>query len=205
MLDYLISFAQQKDHPIGLLILLLSSMIEYLFPPFPGDTITLFGAVLITAYRWSFWWMMLVVTAGSLFGAAGDYYLGAWARRKAHIRAEHGSERASKLEALAEKLKKYGEAYIVLNRFLPGVRAFFFYAAGFGGLRFWRVMFFAALSSIAWNLLIVAAGSAVGANFEELQTIALEYAEFMWIVLCLVALVLLVRYAWRRRAGAIQK
>ena len=69
MLPYLTALAQEPNHPLGLLFLFLSCVIEYLFPPFPGDTITLFGAVLITAYHWSFWWMMVVLTLGNLLGA----------------------------------------------------------------------------------------------------------------------------------------
>jgi membrane protein DedA with SNARE-associated domain len=143
--------------------------------------------------------MMLALTAGNVAGAAIDFYLGVWARKKAHKSAEKGQKFSSSLEALAEKLKKYGAAYIVLNRFLPGVRAFFFYAAGFSGLNIGRVLFFATISSIAWNLLIVAAGSAVGANFEKLQALALEYAKVMWILMGVVALLLLLRYLWKRR------
>ena len=43
----------------------------------------------------------------------------------------------------------HGEVYILLNRFLPGVRALFVYAAALAGMRFWRVMLFALGSALA--------------------------------------------------------
>jgi membrane protein DedA with SNARE-associated domain len=199
MIEYLTSLAQTPNHPLGLLFLLASSVIEYVFPPFPGDTITLFGAILITAYHWNFFWMMLALTLGNVGGAALDFYLGVWARKKAHQSAEKGKKFAGSLETLAEKFKKHGEAYIVINRFLPGVRALFFYSAGFMGLRLRRVLFFAAISAIAWNVLIVAVGAALGANFERLQSLALEYAKVMWVLMAVVLLVVVVRFFWKKR------
>jgi membrane protein DedA with SNARE-associated domain len=201
MLSYLTTLAQSPNHPLGLFFLFLSSMIEYLFPPFPGDTVTLFGAVLITAYHWSFWWMMAALTLGGLLGATLDFQLGVWARKKAHQRADQGKKLAGNLEKLAEKLKVHGEAYIVLNRFLPGVRALFFYAAGFSGLRLGRVMLYATLSSLLWNLLIVAVGSMVGANFDKLQQLAMQYAQVMWGLMG-VSAVVFGGWFWWRRSGA---
>jgi membrane protein DedA with SNARE-associated domain len=201
MIPYLNALAQDPNHPLGLLLLFLSSMIEYLFPPFPGDTITLFGAVLITAYHWSFWLMMVVLTLGSVLGAAIDFYIGVWARKKSDQKAEEGKKLAGHLEKLAEKLHKYGEAYIVINRFLPGVRAFFFYAAGFSGLRFGRVMLYATLSAICWNLCIVAAGAMVGANFDKLQVLAQEYTLIMWILMGSLVLLWGIWALWKKHKG----
>lgn len=202
MLEYLKAFASETDHPLGLLILFASSAIEYVFPPFPGDTVTLFGAILVTAYRWSFFWVMALTTLGSLLGAMIDYHLGAWTRRRAKGETPQGKVTADHLARISRGFERHGELYIVLNRFLPGIRAFFFYAAGYAGMRLGRVLFFAALSALAWNLILVGVGSALGANLDELAHLVAEYTLIVWGVLAAIALFFLVRMVWRRRAGA---
>ena len=47
IIDWLIAFASDRDHPLGLAAMFGSAAIEYVFPPFPGDTISLLGAILI--------------------------------------------------------------------------------------------------------------------------------------------------------------
>src|SRR5690606_30817392 len=37
MLEFLTELARSPNHPLGLFVLLASSAVEYLFPPFPGD------------------------------------------------------------------------------------------------------------------------------------------------------------------------
>jgi membrane protein DedA with SNARE-associated domain len=202
VLELLREFASSPNHPLGLLLLLLSSAVEYLFPPFPGDTVTLFGAVLITSYRWSFWGIILTTTLGSLLGAAGDYALGALARRRFHPETPQGEVTARRIAKIAAGFEKHGELYIVVNRFLPGIRAFFFYAAGYSGMRLSRVLFYAALSAVAWNLLIIGVGATLGANLDELEGLAWRYTEAVWVLLGAVVLFFVGRSLWRRRRSA---
>lgn len=188
------------------LLLFASAVVEYVFPPFPGDTVTLAGAVLVTAYGVSAPAVLAAVLAGGLVGCAADYGLGVLAARGtwpgAHRwwvvrRAREGAESAARAFA------RHGEVLIVVNRFLPGVRAFLFVAAGMAGMRFGKVMFYATLSALAWNALLLAAGMAVGARWEDLERLFKTYQSVLWGVLAAVVLVLVARWAWcrRRRAG----
>jgi membrane protein DedA with SNARE-associated domain len=86
----------------------------------------------------------------------------------------------------------------MLNRFLPGVRAFFFVAAGMAGLRLRAVLFYGALSALAWNVLIIVVGASVGASWDRLRALFEGYTRVLWGLLGLVALVLVARLAWRR-------
>ena len=74
-------------------VLFLSAAIEYLFPPFQGDTVTLFGAFLVATREWSLALVLGAVTLGSLCGAAGDYWLGAWLARRDSGRGDRGHRR----------------------------------------------------------------------------------------------------------------
>ena len=51
--NQLIDLVARNHNTLGLAVLCLSACIEYLFPPFPGDTITVFGAFLVARRGWS--------------------------------------------------------------------------------------------------------------------------------------------------------
>jgi membrane-associated protein len=186
----LIDLISRQDNPLGWGILGLSALVEYVFPPFPGDTITLFGAFLITARGWSFVGVFGAVLVGSGAGAMADFWLGKVLQRR-HI----GGDR---LRALVDRFQRHGEAYIVLNRFLPGVRALFFVAAGMANMRWTRVLLWAMVSAALWNLLLIAIGSAVGANFEALLRFFATYSRLVWIALGVVVAVWIARALWAR-------
>lgn len=196
---------------VTLLVLALASLVEYIVPPFPGDTVTVAGAVLVVTSGLSLPGMFIATLAGSLAGAAIDFRVGVLLARSNDIdapptrfasrlarsslvrQALDGAERSSRAFA------RWGEVAIVLNRFLPGIRAFLFVAAGMGGMRFGRVMFFAGISALLWNALLVAAGVALGANLDRIQSAFQAFGLVAWIVVGLVVAALLVRWVIRRR------
>ena len=66
----------------GLLVLGLAAMLEYLVPPFPGDTITLLGGVYAVRGEHPWPLVFLIITAGSVAGAAINYWFGTWLARR---------------------------------------------------------------------------------------------------------------------------
>jgi membrane protein DedA with SNARE-associated domain len=196
--EFLIEFIRSENSLAGLAIIAASAMIEYLVPPFPGDTLTLFAAVLITGHGWSFFAVFGSVMAGSLAGSMATFYLGGWLRRR---RArEPAPEKDTMVVRLVVKFQRHGSAYLVLNRFLPGVRALFFVAAGMAGMRPAAVLFYSALSAALWNLAVIAAGSAVGANFDTLLGWVRRYTTIMWVIISAIVLLWTARYVMRRRS-----
>jgi membrane protein DedA with SNARE-associated domain len=195
--DALLAFVNDTNNPVGLSILGASAMIEYIFPPFPGDTITLGGAVLITSYHWSFIWVFAAVMAGSVVGSMADFYLGIRLERRSADKDP--TERNQTVQRLVEKFRRHGALYLVINRFLPGIRALFFVAAGMAGMRAGPVLFFSAVSAALWNLAIIAVGSAVGLSFDNMDEWGARYSIAMWSVIGAVVLFFLIRTLLRRR------
>lgn len=193
-------------------LLAAAAFLEYVFPPFPGDTVTLAGAILVTGYGFSATRVMVAVVLGSLAGAALDFLIGtavaraisrarareddprpAWLRLRIVQSALRGTDRVSRAFA------RHGEAYIAVNRFLPGIRAFLFVAAGMAGLRFGRVMLWAAVSAVAWNLLLLGVGMALGSRLDAIETVFRDYGIAVWTLLALVAVGAWIRHRRRRR------
>lgn len=193
--DSFIAFISNENNFVGLLALALAALCEYVVPPFPGDTITLFGAVLITAYDWSFWGVFGAVMAGSVVGSMMAFYIGGWWRK----RRERSGHRREGVDRLVAKFHRHGGVYLVLNRFLPGVRSLFFVAAGLAGMRPPAVLAYSAISAALWSLGLIAAGSVLGANFETLRGWGQRFTVAFWIIIAGLAVAWLARKLLKSR------
>ncbi|HZS37926.1 MAG TPA: hypothetical protein VFF06_13910, partial [Polyangia bacterium] len=74
--EQLIALVEHQENGVGFALLGAAAAIEYLFPPFPGDLIVVFGAFLVTRRGWPALPVMLSVLLGSIVGFMIDYYAG---------------------------------------------------------------------------------------------------------------------------------
>ncbi len=179
--DWLIAFVTAENNPIGLLVLGASALIEYVFPPFPGDTVVLFGAILVGAYGWNLAAVFTVVMIGSVIGSMAAFYFGARLAARRERKGKPVDETA--LDKLIGKFKRWGPYYLILNRFLPGFRAVFFVAAGMSGMRPRHVLIWGSLSALLYNIALFTAGILVGANFDKLKGLASTWMAIVWITI----------------------
>jgi membrane protein DedA with SNARE-associated domain len=189
--EVLRDLVEHQDSVVGYGVLAASALIEYIFPPFPGDFVTILGAVLVTGYGWSFFGVLGAVMAGSIAGSLLAYQLGiVWARKRAR-------KPRPLVDALVARFERHGPIYLVVNRFLPGIRALFFVAAGLAGISRGKVALYAGVSALLWNLGLMALGASLGANLDQLVDIVEKYTAIAWIVVVAIAIVVIVR--WRRK------
>lgn len=195
MLKEITAFLAENNNPLGLLILGASALIEYLFPPFPGDTVVLFGAFLAMRYGWSIILVFLSTLAGSIVGAMIDLWIGRWlSRRYREGKWLSDSRYRQRLAKILTAFERHGPAYIAINRFLPGIRAFIFVAAGMAELPFKKVLFYTLISSLLWNGLILSVAYTVGANWDRLFALFQQYGLVVWSMIGIVAVTVLVRW-----------
>jgi membrane protein DedA with SNARE-associated domain len=190
--------------PAAYLLLFLAALIEYVFPPFPGDTLVLLGGVYAVRGEKPLWLVFVAITLGSVVGSMVDYWMG----KRLALRIErHPTSRgwgvtAQKLHEMQERMRHRGTWLLVVNRFLPAVRALIFMAAGASGLPFKRTVLLGALSACGWNALLMGVGFAVGGNADALEVWVRRYYRGAWLVLAVVAVAWLLRTWWKRRRPA---
>jgi len=188
--------------PFAPLILFFASCIEYVFPPFPGDLVVVFGAWYSVHGELSWPATFSSVTAGALVGAWIDWRAGAWLAPRVNRRAaEGGHPFAEKLARFEVSYRRWGAWLLVFNRFLPGIRAFVFVAAGAAGIPLRRVLLLGGISACAWNGLLLTAGAFAARNVDELVRLVQTYTTAAWALLAAAALALLVRSLVRRLRG----
>ncbi len=177
--------------------LFFGAYIEYVLPPFPGDTLVVAGALLVAAFGWDLWPVLALVTGGAVLGALTDFWIGRWLFRSGRL-ARLRPRWRNAIDRIARQFARRGAWYLAVNRFVPGIRAFFFVAAGIAGLRVGAVVFWATLSAVAWNALLLYVGYLLGDNLAEIESLLGTYTAAVWV---LIALVLLFA-SWRLfRAG----
>ncbi|MBS1270899.1 MAG: Protein DedA [Candidatus Marinimicrobia bacterium] len=151
---------------IAYVILFFTTLAENLFPPFPGDTITLISAYLVGIGVLDIWWTYGITTAGSLAGFLILYILGALVGRRYFSRKNFRYFSRQSIQRVEELFERRGVIIIALNRFLSGIRALISLVAGIAEYN-WRVVVgLGVVSCILWNGALIYAGSRVGENWE---------------------------------------
>lgn len=187
---------------LGLLLLGLAAAVEYVVPPFPGDTITLLGGVYAVrgAHPWPL--VFLVVVAGSVLGALINYQVGRWLVGRFERRpgeAFFGITHA-RLESVQSQMRHKGPWLLLANRFIPGVRGLIFVAAGAAHVPRGNALVLGAFSAMAHTGLVLALGAAVGGNLEKLESLMGQYQRAIIGLVVVGVVAVVVRALARRKA-----
>lgn len=143
--------------------------VEYVLPFLPGDTLIVAAAsVGFAAGGWPVMLWAIAVLASTVGGAA-SYEVGRW-----FVGTGHGQRFRRRfhapLHAVAGRFERYGHAYLAVNRFVPGLRTFFFLGAAFAGLSRAAVWGWGALSSALWMTLLFGLAFAFESNIALLES-----------------------------------
>jgi membrane-associated protein len=197
-----LSEALARTGPAAPAILFLGSLVEYVFPPFPGDTLVVLGAWYAIHGEVSWAVAFVATTAGAIVGGWIDYRVGVTvgaalergAGRRGPITADH----VRRVEA---GYARWGEWFLLANRFLPGIRAFLFVGAGAARLPLRKVLLWGGISAAAWNALLLVVGAFLVSNLDEFVQWLARYTTFAWVAMGLAVLALVVKLLAGRRKG----
>ncbi|MHB2147726.1 DedA family protein [Calditrichota bacterium LG25] len=201
MLESLSEFFNQLNPWLAYTLLFVSAFVENVFPPIPGDTVTVIGAYLVSTGKLHFWGVYVSTTLGSVVGFFTMYVIGL--RVGTRILKSKLLQRFFSVEK-SDKVKawfaKYGYWVIAANRFLSGTRSVISLFAGFFALRWLPVILLSLLSAAVWNGLLIYGGYLLGVNWEKIVYLIHQYNKFVLIISILVIiLVILLRVVRRRR------
>lgn len=192
--------------PAAFFVLGLAAMLEYLLPPFPGDSVVLLGGVYAVRGQQPYWLVFVAVLGGSLLGALANFTIGQWVgtrvERDPNRKTVLGVSMRSLHDAEA-KMRRYGGWLIAANRFIPGIRGLLFVAAGMAGMRRSRVMALGALSAAAHSALILFLGVALGGNAERLAAFMGTWQRAAGGLVVVALLALVVRWLSRRKKNGV--
>jgi membrane protein DedA with SNARE-associated domain len=193
--------------PYGYLVLGLAALIEYLAPPFPGDTVVLLGGAYAVRGHNSVLGVWVAVTLASVLGIIANYEVGSFVGERIKKQPEghllFGITHAH-VRALQEKMREHSGWLLIANRFLPSFRSVLFIAAGASHIPLRKVLALGVLSAVAWNGMLLGAGVLVGGNAEVLERLAKEYKVVALALCAVIGVVLGVRWFVQRRREAVR-
>jgi membrane protein DedA with SNARE-associated domain len=198
VLDEFLNTLEQGPAEWAYALVVASAAVEYVFPPMPGDTVALFAVAL--AVRAELHWLSvyLALTVGALLGGLAAWSVGVWLGNHqtswpSFLRAPT-AQRA--LDAVRRGYERHGAMYLVFNRFLPALRAFFFVGAGLSRMSAASVILYGGISALIWNALLMAAGYAVGSNWDLLRDLAERYTVATVIVVAVAVIGIVARFVY---------
>jgi membrane protein DedA with SNARE-associated domain len=190
----------------GPVFLALAAAVEYVFPPFPGDTVTLLGGLYSYLRGNCLPLVFAAIMAGTLLGSSADYALGRWiAQRYANRGSSSWLGRRIKPEQLDRWRQRFHQReimWLLLNRFLPAIRGPVFLAAGMAQVPYRRVLFWGGLSAILWNCLLLFAGYALGGQAHKLEALLLNYGRYSWLAIGIFGVTVTAVVFWKKLRSA---
>lgn len=167
---------------ISMPLLFFAAWIEYVFPPFPGDTLLVAGGFFVAQGALPLVLTFLVLTAGSVTGCVVGWALG-----------HHGLGlrrfiRPGYLERIKTNYDRWGAWLLIANRFVPGIRGAFMISTGLIKMPLKPILIWGTLSAILWNSVLIGLGYIFSDSLEQLLQITQAYGKT---VLILIGLALL--------------
>jgi membrane-associated protein len=200
VLDSILDWLRHHEGPLAYAVIGLASLIEYVFPPFPGDSIAIFAIYLVFAAHYSAVGVYGLLVLGAIVGGQVMWALGrSIGQGRSRPKFLSGPRATKALESVQHHFEEHGSLFLVVHRFIPALRSFVYVGAGMAGISFWRVLLLGGLSAVLWNAALMGAGWLVADNWETLA----RYVGIYGVVALVVALVIGgVVYARRRSRSA---
>lgn len=175
---------------LGLALLLVA---ENLFPPIPSEVVLPLAGFVVGRGDLGFWQALLASTTGSVVGALILYALGRYGGRGLVLR--YGSwlrVSAKELERAEGWFRRYGDWVVLFARVVPLARSIVSIPAGTMQMPLLRFTVLTAVGSGVWNVLLIGAGVALGANWARISGWIGSYSDVALILLAGAAAVLLI-------------
>jgi membrane protein DedA with SNARE-associated domain len=179
----------------------LAALIEYVFPPFPGDTVVVLGGAWAEREYRSLVLVELVLAAGSVIGMTLTWRLGRSLSERIRL-APEGSRllglKVGQIRRAQTLMRSRGGWLLLANRFLPSFRSVLFVAAGASDVPLWRTLALGTVSAVAFNTVLLSVGVMVGDNAERIADFLAKFRTASILAVAFVAVVFLARFLWRR-------
>lgn len=159
-----------------------SSVLEYVFPPFWGDTFILIGFFLAGQGGASAVAVFVAAVLGGLVGGLIAYGLGHRYGLRAMRRFTFQQRPSRTRDRIRRLYARFGERVLLLNRFLPVIRGLLHYAAGAMRLRLRPVVIYSSLGNVAWVALLMGVGLLTGGTWEQIEQSFKQYSRGLGII-----------------------
>lgn len=159
--------------------LFLNAALESPAPPYPADIFVLLFAFLGGQGKYNPTLIYLLTVTGSITGFMVLYYLAKYRGERLAAGLAKTFLRPVLPQSLIARVKRkfltHGDLFLLLNRFLPGMRAPIGFTAGLTRTPAKKVFGYSLLSVLAWDLVLVLAGFRLGRSWNSASLFLRRY------------------------------
>lgn len=167
---------------LSMLVLFLAAWIEYILPPFPGDTLMVIGGFFVAQGALPLELTFIVLTLGSVTGCVLAWGLGHQGLGLRRLITP------AYLERIKQNYARWGIWILIVNRFIPGLRGAFMLSAGLIKMPLKPILIWGTLSSVIWNSALLGLGYVFSDSLENLLQIFEAYGKSVLILIGLIVI-----------------
>jgi membrane protein DedA with SNARE-associated domain len=183
---YITAFMQSTGYITVFAAMVMESMVF----PVPSEAVMPFAGFLIAEGKFTFFWVVLISTLGSLVGSLISYAIGYFCEKSViHKYGKFFFLDKEELDATEKFFNKYGEATIFVSRFIPVIRHLISIPAGFAKMDLMKFYIFTALGAGLWNAFLAYCGYSLKNNWGTIM----KYSKVVDVIV-LAALIMLLCY-----------
>lgn len=184
-----------------------SNLLENVFPPWPGDTVTVFGGFLVAQsleFGKTGFGIMGLFSSTYLGNVCGAYLMikfGArflkWVQKKEFpLKKEIYDE--EKIQKTFDWFHKNEILVILFSRFSAGIRFFVAIIAGMVGINLYKFFLYFSISVILWCGLLIQGGYSLGSNWGLIVEYIALYNKVFFAILALSFVVFVFYTLWKK-------
>lgn len=178
----------------------LAAFVENIFPPIPGDTVTIIGGALVGFGISGFSNVFISTSLGSIAGFMTLYITGYKLGSQFFKRSKTKVFHPENLEKLETWFNRHGFLVLVLNRFMAGTRSLVSIVAGISKQKWPKVLILSGISVFIWNGLLISAGFYLGKNWQIAENLVKTYSEIITIFIVIIIFALVI-YKKRKKSA----
>ncbi len=164
-MDLLLQFMEDFGYTAMFLIMVL----ENANVPIPSEIVLGFSGYLVSQSVFSFWPAVIVGTLAGVAGSILSYWLGMYGGRPFLRRyGKYFFFSETKFHAAETLFLRYGGIAVFTGRLLPGIRTFISFPAGVARYPMGKFIFYTALGTVPWTVLLIWLGNLLGAHWEDI-------------------------------------
>jgi membrane protein DedA with SNARE-associated domain len=192
------------QQPIFIYIfLIISSLLESIFPPHPADVFVLVFAFVAGQGHFNPYLVFPSTVTGSFAGIMVLYCIGKYKGDKVIqylTRSSIGKIFSIELiEKIKRKFSRYGILIILVHRFFPGTRTIICFTAGVVKIDTRKYFFCSLISTMIWNFTLVLVGFYVGSTWDAASKFLKDYNIIATLTLIGVLLLLIMLYFIKKK------
>jgi len=178
----------------GYITVFIGMVLESMVFPVPSEAIMPFAGFLIAEGKFSFVFVILISTLGSIIGSLFSYYIGYYGGKPFITKfGKYFLLDQEEFEATNRFFQKRGSITIFFCRFIPVIRHLISLPAGMAKMNIWKFSILTVVGAGLWNTFLAYVGFRLRQNWQLVMTYSKTIDEIIVVIL----LVLIGLYVYR--------